>query len=315
MVRSHTSATDEPELTLYQIRDPESSFGWGHDGYHGVTKNLDRRAWQHFSALKRGCHPNSKLQSAYDQCGGNLVMVRMRTGPEREILARELVLVPRQNHHWNRHRGGGPLRGLSRDEALDLIAGYQERETKEVPAHRAAGNQPARRSDGNERPGSRSSGGGGGGSADFNSSRQRSNKAGDGRPGGTGRQRTRDGASPGAGPTAGGAGVTGAAGEFAAGIGFRAALGLTAIASGMTAAVVTNRTLLKDDPSLPAAERDHRKVGRVASYVGGAGGAAAATFMAASTTAVAGIAVSIALPATVAVAAGYGCYRVARALA
>jgi len=119
-----------------------------------------------------------------------------------------------------------------------------------------------------------------------------------------------------------------------------AALGGVAVllASGTGTAFVMNKTVLKDDPAVSKPERAARKAGRVGSYAGGLAGAGAtvATVGAAGTVSglsgagiaaglatvgasigggvATGAALAVAAPAALAAVAGYGVYRLVRAI-
>lgn len=131
----------------------------------------------------------------------------------------------------------------------------------------------------------------------------------------------------------------GASGSALAGAG-AAALGGTAVllASGTGTAFVLNKTVLKDDPLVSKPERAARKAGRVGSYAGGLAGTgvtvatvgAAGTVSGLSSAGIAaglatvgasvgggvatGAVLAVAAPAALAAAAGYGVYRLVRAI-
>jgi hypothetical protein len=110
------------------------------------------------------------------------------------------------------------------------------------------------------------------------------------------------------------------------------------LASGAGTAFVLNKTVLKDDPEAPEPERAARKAGRAGTYAGGlaGAGATAVTIGAAGTVSglssagiaaglasvgasvgggvAAGAALAVAAPAALAVATGYGVYRLVRAI-
>lgn len=106
---------------LYHIRDPETSCGYGYDGYIGITHNPKSRRKQHFDSLKKGCHHNEKLQTAFNQSTNGLQFTILTSGPKEQIEARERLLVPKPNHYWNKQIGGGHTRGMSKDQAIDAM--------------------------------------------------------------------------------------------------------------------------------------------------------------------------------------------------
>lgn len=105
---------------LYHLCDPEHSSGFGFDGYIGITNDFNRRRREHMDALARGIHGNHRLQKLYWDAGGHLQMHLVRSGSREQMFAAEALLVPCNNLHANRQRGGGPLRGRPVDELLRL---------------------------------------------------------------------------------------------------------------------------------------------------------------------------------------------------
>lgn len=94
----------ERQMSLYKIVDPDDA--WAGD-YHGIAFDHRRRWRQHQSQLKRGAHRNPALQAAHNAAPSGLAYWLLTSGPEREIRARERLLVPRAKHHWNQQRGVG----------------------------------------------------------------------------------------------------------------------------------------------------------------------------------------------------------------
>lgn len=75
------------------------------DGYIGVTNNIKRRRTEHFDALEKRSHPNSKLQRAYYMY--ELEMVVIRSGLNRfEAYSLEHDYRPIANIGWNKQIGG-----------------------------------------------------------------------------------------------------------------------------------------------------------------------------------------------------------------
>lgn len=103
---------------LYHLRDPETSAGFGFDGYVGISDDHRRRYREHMRAAAAGRHPNRKVQALYDKSGGNLRMRVVRTGTEEQVLASEGLVINRPNKHANIQAGGGRLRGLGQDELI-----------------------------------------------------------------------------------------------------------------------------------------------------------------------------------------------------
>lgn len=274
------SGNQNTEHYLYHIRDPETSFGFGYDGYIGITDNPSRRRGQHFDALKRGEHSNERLQDAYNRSTCGLQYWVLTSGPKEEIEARERLLVPKPNHHLNKQVGGGSQRGMSQDEAIEAI-----HHTKH--------------------PGD-----------DIGPDAEKS----------TSKKATSISHKPNASAGSGVAAATGA--DIAATAGLSAAYA----ASGLGAAYVLNKTVLKDEPTLDPVEKESRKAGRVASYAGGSIGAAGSLALVYASGEVVGLGVAgitsgltgigggvimgfgitVAAPAVIAVGAGLGVYKLAR---
>jgi hypothetical protein len=103
---------------LYHLRDPETSAGFGFDGYGGTTNDFRRRYGEHMRACAKGRHPNHKIQKLYDDAGGNLKMRIVRVGTKEEVLASEGLVFNRPDKHANIQLGGGHLRGMSEDELI-----------------------------------------------------------------------------------------------------------------------------------------------------------------------------------------------------
>lgn len=106
---------------LYHIRNAETSFGLGHDGYVGYTDNPQRRKKQHFSKLEKNKHSNQALQNAYNASPDAFQFWIAKRASLEEVQASERLLVPRQNHHLNKQKGGGPARGMSKVAAVDIL--------------------------------------------------------------------------------------------------------------------------------------------------------------------------------------------------
>lgn len=282
---------------LYHIRESEESSGFGFDGYIGITNSLERRKKQHFDALNAGTHSNKKLQAAYNQSANGLQFFVVASGTREEVEARERLLAPKPNHHWNKQVGGGNQRGMSRDGAIDVI-------------QRAEKSRSGRAEKGGTK--SAASGKSASGSSRANS--------------GVG--------TAGAGVAAGGA-AEAAATESAASMAGSIGLGAAYLASGLGTAHVLNKTVLKDEPNLGSVEKESRAVGRVASYTGGSIGAVGSLTAVAVTGefglsaagvasglagiggtvgagAVTGFCLTVALPAVAAAGVGYGTYRLVK---
>ncbi|NMM21660.1 MAG: hypothetical protein HHJ15_17205 [Rhodoferax sp.] len=232
---------------LYHLRDRENTGGFGSDGYIGISDNFSRRKKQHFDALSKGSHTNERLQAAYNKYPKKIEFYLVTSGAKKEVEARERLLVPKPNHHWNKQTGGGPSRGMSKDEAIDAISGSKRQ---------AAGSQESRQRK----------------NADSSSSNA------DTDPSSGTKSKSKSGTSSGHSSNAN----KGSAAEFAGAIGIRAVVSEIAatasmvsatFASGLGAAYAINKTVLKDDPALGKDERDIRSAGRVAAYTGGGLGA------------------------------------------
>lgn len=231
----------EREHFLYHIRNRESSSGFGFDGYIGITNDLSRRKKQHFAALAKGNHKNERLQAAYDAAPGDVEFYVVASGTKDEMAARERLLVPRRNHHWNKQIGGGPNRGMTRGEAAASAHRGQRTQTDDSGGH--AGERTSAKGEDVHRDRTRRSGGG-----------QLKRAVGKGAT-----------AAPGIAMCA----------DIAATGGMLAAT----VASGMGTAHAINKTLLKDDLSLETREREARRIGRIGAY-GGAGLGATGTMFA-----------------------------------
>lgn len=114
------SCMNKPFHYLYHIYDPESSAGFGFDGYVGITDQPKRRKGQHMGAAAQGRHPNPRFQKLYDDAKGNLQMSIVRRGTLDEVSASEALVINRPNKHANQQKGGGRLRGLAQEELLSL---------------------------------------------------------------------------------------------------------------------------------------------------------------------------------------------------
>jgi hypothetical protein len=223
---------------LYHIRDRESSVGFGHDGYIGITIDLARREKEHFRNLAKGRHASRLMQDAYNKNGKNFEFYVIASGSRTDMEARERVLVHQSGHHWNSQVGGGPRRGLSQLEAAKLSG----REQLKAAATLGAGGRT-------QQPKNES---------DKKSASQKFKRG----PADNASESTSAGSAPGA----------------VAGVSLRQAVAGAAVvgaafASGLGTAHVIGKTVLKDDEKLDMAERELRKVGRVAGYAGGGSGA------------------------------------------
>lgn len=291
------ASSEQASYFLYHLRDPETSSGTGFDGYVGITADLRRRGRQHFAALERGNHPNQNLQLPHDASEDGLLIWLVTSGPEREILSRERLLVPKANHHLNGQVGGGRLRGMTEEEAIRNIFKRNSESSTSGRGFSASGNKRESHVpggfEGMARMGAAASGGSGGASA----------------------------------PSVGIRAAFSGLGLAALGLG----LGLAA--SGSVSAVAINRTVLRDDVGLDPDERNYRKAGRTGSVIGagiglagtmgliGASGSVvglsgagigAGVVAIGGGSVVAGVFIVAALPAAAAAATGYGLYRLVK---
>jgi predicted GIY-YIG superfamily endonuclease len=129
---------------LYHLRDPETSAGYGNDGYLGITDDPARRLKEHNRAGTRGTHRNANVQTMYDRASGPLQMHLVKTGTREEVLATEALLVRGAKMHANIQPGGGPLRGKDIDELFKLSGAgkprtkYESRSAVPMPSSQAA---------------------------------------------------------------------------------------------------------------------------------------------------------------------------------
>lgn len=303
------------EWFLYHIRHGETSSGFGHDGYIGITRHPDRRRKQHFSALAAGQHRNAKLQRTYDADPKNLRFWIVSSGTREQVHARERLLVPYADRHLNQQRGGGPMRGMSEDDALRAASGRAKARSSSNRGSNSSGN-----------PNSSSSSSRGSGSG---SDRRRSTGT-----GGAGSAAGMGGASAAGDGLA--AGTTGVRAAFSGAGAGAAALGTALLGVGIGSAYVVNQTILKEEESDSELERKAKQDGQVATYAGGAAGALGALgavgasgtvvglsgpgivagVTAIGTTvgggAIAGSLLVFAAPAVAAVGIGYGAYQISK---
>lgn len=216
---------------LYHLRDPQKSAGFGNDGYVGITRDPARRKKQHFSALIAGRHRNAKLQTEHDASPEGMQFWIVSSGAREEVLARERLLVPKANHHLNIQQGGGPLRGMSKEDATTAASSKACEDAKP-------------KSEGNRSTASNG----------VKSATSASSVAGPVLAGGESSLVAANGVRTAL------AGAGGAA----------AAVGAGLLTVGLGSAYVMGKTILKDDVDIPKDERTSRGDGRVASYVGGA---------------------------------------------
>lgn len=247
---------------LYHIRDAECSSGVGFDGYVGITDNPYRRKKQHFEALAKGCHPNEKLQAAYNKAPHRYRFWLVTAGSKESIEARERLFVPKDDHLLNKQKGGGHRRGMSQEEAIRAISDTAEAVKDELRKERDDANTGATGNSTSSR---------GAKDADDEQSRNGSKSNAKGNSGARANANSNSNSS-GKGSAAGAAGL---AADIAAG----ATVVAATVASGLGTAYLINKHVLNDDESLEQDERDARKSGRVGSYAGGGAGAAAAVTM------------------------------------
>lgn len=277
---------------LYHLRDPHRSAGFGHDGYVGITRAPDRRKLQHLSALAAGRHRNPKLQAEHNSARQGLQFWIVSSGSREEVLARERLAVPRANHHLNVQQGGGPLRGMTQEEASIAATRTPNHHSQTKDSHKPISMATSS---------------------------------------GTGQA-----ASSGSAASAVGVEAMGARTAFTGAGLTAAAIGTGLLTVGLGSAYAMGKTVLKDSEELSASERSSRGDGRIASYVGGAAGAAGTLTAIGASGAVAGLSgagiaagvgaigasvgggliagtiVVTALPAVAACGIGYAVYRASK---